>query len=210
MTKDVGKYFFKMGVEEQMMVRGWLGKNHARTEKQLKFIDIIANALSTISYEYAIATIEPSFDSNGEIDFCEGEPVAVGLSNIQWEKAAAKYAPEYKSDLATQEELLLWYAYRIAKGYWSLEYICDEPTWIYGNDLDFASPSADKEIGGFKDGVGNTHKIVKSDSGYVICGENYEQQDPIYAAAIATVNNDSTLRVPDMYGSGVFVLKKNI
>lgn len=211
MTEALKKYFFKMGVEELNKVSAWLPeKATATTEEQKDFLEKIEKALTRVCYSYAIAIIEPSFDFVGRLTYSEGAPVAVGLSDIEWEMEAIKFAPNYESDLATVEELLLFYAYRIAEGYWSISEVCDEPIYL-NNYTGEIKDSAAYEIGGFKDGIGNTYKIVKTEEGaYGLCGEDYEGQDPAFAASIADVIEDVSFRLPNKRGTGVIVLKRNI
>ena len=186
------KYFFTMGLKQKEIVRKWycsLDLNNIHSISQQEFLDIVKNAL-VFCNTYRIATIEPYvIESNEPVDevrigFKENQKpccdynLDIKIDCIPWiktrhhlnfdecYKASYNFARKYKSDLATIEELFLWYAYRIAMGYWTLEYICDDSS-SNGNyeDSPFASHNYDltsqKTVGGFNDGIGNIYKVVK-------------------------------------------------
>ena len=174
-------------------------------------------ALKFIDYNYRIANIEPSIDSNKRIFYREGEVVGQGIFSFKdWEDKATYFSPQYGSSLATVYELLLWYAYRIAMGYWSLEYICDDSSsegnyWNSPVPVHGFEPAGIRKVGGFLDGVGNTYKIVKNpEGGFSLCGGYYINNGNEYPVAEVLSNRD----VPNngfYYGSGVLVLKdKNV
>ena len=166
--------FFKMGKEERNVVRRWLFLAKPKTSNQKAFLNYVSEALAVITYDYKISTIEASH-KNDKLYFEEGKSVARGINSEVWTKMAKNYWPKKKSRLATLYELLLWYAYRVAKGYWSLEYVCDDSS-LEGNYLDSPKPShtfelsGKREVGGFYDGSGNTRKLVTHENGYALCG----------------------------------------
>ena len=83
-----------------------------------------------------------------------------------------------QSGIATEYEYYLWIAYRIAKGLLTLEAVCDDSSEL-GNyyDAETSSRSLEKSgertVGGFKDGIGNTAKIIKSEGEFVAVGADY-------------------------------------
>lgn len=170
------RYFFKMGEDERKLVKDWR-ENLKRegSDSSKKFLRRVDEALRNISYDYYIATIEPSMKAR-KLYYEPGNEVATGLTAEQWETKAKNYAPDLGSRLALVDELILWYAYRIAKGYWSLRYVCDDSS-VHGNYANSPKNSnyyntynsidliGIEKVGGFKDGVGNTYKIVKNHSG---------------------------------------------
>jgi len=212
MKKELRRYFFMMGKKEFEKIKEWLSVElEDVTEEQIKFLRDVTIELASDPDEYAIAIIEPSFDFVGRLTFCEDEPVAVGLSNIEWEKEAINFAPKYGSDLATIEELLLFYAYRIAMGWWTLEEVCDKPVYLESYDpMGKIKNSAYEYYGGFADGIGNTHKVVKTEDGYAVCGVGYSEQSPAFANSIATYELETSVRASDTESTGVIVLRKNI
>ena len=175
------KYFFKMGEKERTLVENWFLTHKAKTLYQEEFYGIIAIALEIIDYDYRIATIEPSISKDGEIYFHSKRKVAVSHTCAEWNRMVKNYAPEYNSKIATICELYLWYAYRIAMRYWSIEYVCDDSS-KYGNYSDSPETAFRRElsgvrnVGGFCDGIGNTFKLVKHDCGYILCGGSYKSK----------------------------------
>ena len=168
-------YFFTMGRDERAEVVKWYSTVQAKTNRQKDFLDEVGKAIEKVDYNYKISTIEPSRDKDGYLYFEEGKLVAKQYSLEAWEELAEKFAPENESRMASIYELVLWYAYRIAKGYWTISYVCDDSS-KKGNYID--SPDATKtieltgnrEVGGFNDGIGNTYKVVLAETGYAICG----------------------------------------
>ena len=169
------RYFFKMGENERAIVKEWREKIQRKgSDKSKTFLYRVDTALGNVNYDYYIATIEPSIKAR-KLYYEPGNEVATGLTAEQWETKAKNYAPNLGSRLASVDELILWYAYRIAKGYWSLKYVCDDSS-AHGNYCNTTKNNGIKirssknltgvqNVGGFKDGVGNTYKIVKNDTG---------------------------------------------
>lgn len=166
--------FFKMGENERDLVRRWIFLVKPKTPNQKAFLKYVSEALTVITYDYKISTIEAS-QKNGKLYFEEGNGVARGINFELWEKMAKNYWPKKNSRMATLYELLLWYAYRVAKEYWTLEYVCDDSS-LEGNYCDSPKPShtfdlsGKREVGGFYDGTGNTKKLVTHGNVYAICG----------------------------------------
>lgn len=173
---DVLKYFDVMCENERNLVKEWYEEQFAKTGSQLDFLSVVGEAIGEIEYNYLIANIEPSVDQNGKIFY--KEKCKVGIYLESWDESAEEFLPEHGSSLATLYELFLWYAYRIAKGFWSLEYVCDDSrsagNYYYApassNRLEL---SGERIVGGARDGVGNTQKIVKQGEDYYFCGGSY-------------------------------------
>lgn len=170
------RYFFKMGSKERRIIRSWRGTIQRSSDKSKEFLYRVDVALRNVNYDYYIATIEPSMKAR-KLYYEPGNEVATGLTAEQWETKAKNYAPHLGSRLALIDELILWYAYRIVKDYWSLKYVCHDSS-THGNYwnstinngtrhklYNFIDLTGVKKVGGFKDGVGNTYKIVKYHSG---------------------------------------------
>ena len=208
------QYFEMMTSLDRNLVENWYVTQKAKTDRQAEFLKIVGKALKKINYQYSISAIEPSVDEYGRIYFEKGAPVARYISCEDWIKKAKKFAPTFKSDLASLYELYLWYAYRIALGYWTLEDICDNVAYLkdrenetYRKKFDL---SGEKEIGGASDGVGNTYKLVKTDSvfGCAMCGGGCYYYGHYYPlTAISYWTNKQT---GSSHSTGVIVLRKYI
>ena len=210
MKMDVMKYFFLMGKEERELVRLWLSGVASETEAQAEFLMFVKNALTTIDYDYRIATIEPSMDNSKRLFYKDGEKVERYLSGFEWEAKGKEFAPERGSDLANLYELFLWYAYRIAKGLWTLEYVCDDSSSAgnYWNSPDASHAcevSGKREVGGFADGVGNTYKLVAYNAGFAACGGYCSNNGYDYPVADVCCDNNPNSTFSN--GSGVLVLR---
>ena len=174
-TANKLEHFFYMGESEQNLVRKWFVKANPETKAQEKFLDFVNEALMEIDYTYRISAIEPSIAPNGRLYFEKGKPIVSGLKLKTWSQKAKEYAPEFDSRLATLYELYLWYAYRIAKGYWTLQYVCDNSSAFgnYWNSLGALYKVANAGVtlvGGFYDGTGNSYKVVTHEEYYRMCG----------------------------------------
>ncbi|MBP3284298.1 MAG: hypothetical protein J6M02_02230, partial [Clostridia bacterium] len=115
------------------------------------------------------------------------------------------------SDLANLYELFLWYAYRIAKGLWTLEYVCDDSSSAgnYWNSPDAShgfEVSGRRKVGGFADGVGNTYKIVSHNEGFVACGGHFVCTG-VDSSAARVNYYDHPYYAYHCIGSGVLVLR---
>lgn len=207
-------YFFFMGEYEREKVRRWLQEITPTTTRQQSFITRVKDALRIINYDYKIATLEPSLDSEGGIFYKEGFPVAMGLTNQEWKEKAEQFYvdDEWYSELAEIHEGDLFKAYRVACGYWSLEAICDDSLLLDK----FSSPtyaphnlelSGARTIGGFKDGIGNTYHIYKTDMGYAQVGGRYIFPGCGFSATFSYYTNIPTSI--SHFGTAVLVLKRN-
>ena len=115
---DKGKYFVKITEQDREKVKKWLKGQEGKTDKEKKFLEVVKYAVQKINYDYWIATIEPSVKV-GRIYHVMGENVGVDCSSYQWWQMAKEYAPELGSRLAKLQELLFWYALRIANDLWT-------------------------------------------------------------------------------------------
>ena len=214
MKEDVKFFdtFFLMGLPEREKVAEWLELACAETEAQEDFLRRVTDALEVVDYDYYIATLEPSFH-NGEIVYSKGELVATGLTGREWVKKAQEYfsSNSWKSSLATLHEGDLFKAYRVAMGYWSLEYICDDSS-AEGNYLkvdrlhhDMAA-TGEFIVGGFADGVGNSFEVYRDKGGIALVGGAYMNLgflNPVTRAF--RFYPDAKIE----HGRGVLVIKQN-
>lgn len=202
--------FFFMGETERKEVAEWFEKVKVVTRSKKRFLQIVERAIASVNYDYWISVIEPSCDENGKIIFKEGEEVARSFRFFDWLEKAKEFSPEWNSELANLHELFLWYAWRIAKGYWSLSYVCNDSS-SKGNY--FNSPESSftfdasgvRKVGGFADGVGNTCKLVVHGADFVLCGGSYI--DFGYDYPVADIYVDNPVNCVYSHISGVIVLK---
>jgi hypothetical protein len=184
-NESISKYFICIGKSERRLVREWYSSLSDKLyeddeiwelrERIDRFLEIVYEAILKIHYDFKISTIEPSITENKQLYFAEGEPVAVGIRISDWKHLAKLYAPEYGSKIANIYELFLWYAYRIVKGYISLECVCKDSSGL-GNYIDALKATGNvevsgaREVGGFCDGIGNTFKYVTCKEGNALVG----------------------------------------
>lgn len=180
-------YFIKVSHEDRDRVKEWLKSCKSTSNRVNDFLNIVREATEMIDYEYWIAELEPSV-KDGKIYYEEGKDVGVGFSVPQWEKMARRFARERGSSVASLHELFLWYALRIVDGLWTIEFVTRNST-TGGNYFD--APGSSKKIdrsgqkicGGYKDGQGNTCKIVTIEGGYALVGGYYRRCGRDYPVA---------------------------
>ena len=211
-------YFFLMGEVERKKVAEWFDQVSLKVNKeksrQYEFLNRVEDALKVIDYDYYIATIESSFDEDGNIFYEEGNPVARGISLFEWEKKSTAFfsVGGWHSELAMLEEGDLFKAYRIAMGYWTIEYVCDDSS-LFGNYWNAPKSahgievSGAREVGGFKDGIGNTYEVYQTKSGLVLVGGYYCNDGDILPVSYIHYNYDPN-RI-NFNASGVLVLKRS-
>jgi len=206
------KYFFFMGESERNLVKQWLAETKPKTKKQKQFLKIVKRALKTIIYSYWISTIEPGANyqanPNLQLQFSEHEEPAE-FSCDYWEELAKKFAPNWNSALANWYELILFYAYRIAKNYWTIWFVCeDSRDYARTSWTDFSSDYvASRKIGGFYDGVNNTYKITKYKSRFVVSGRRFDMDTA--EPNIVSFYYEDDPKAFKFYATGVIVLRKN-
>ena len=214
--ENVKPFFFFMGRHEREKVAKWLTVTIPTTHNQVEFCRRVEVALQNVEYDFQIATMEPSFGVDGQLTFAKNKDVAVGLNYWQWlEKASSFYNDEFwQSDLAEIAEYDLFIAYRIATGCWTIEYVCDDSSGR-GNyrrgELDgcHMEKTGARRVGGFHDGVGNTHKLVKAGDSFVVCGGNYRALGSQYP--VGDVGSWVYFACEFVgYASGVVVIRKKV
>lgn len=207
------KHFTLIGKEERRLVASWyheqLEKNKPKPQKN--FLEWIYKALRLIDYDYLIANMEPSMDESGSLYYKEYHPVCVGLTCGEWEEKAKAFSAGYgSSELGDIYELFLWYAYRIASNKWSLEDVCNT-SYVLGNYWHAAlathelEPSGMRRVGGAKDGIGNSFKIVKYGTFFALCGGSFEFDSSYYPIADIKYYDNPESYCP--YGTGIVVIK---
>ena len=185
-------YFTKISEEERNNVKNWLENHQESTDKEKGFLEIVREAVRRIDYDYSIATIEPSI-KDGKIYYEEGEEVAIGFSVKQWRAMAKEYSEERGSRLANLYELFLWYALRIANGFWTLNYVANNSAskgnyWNATKASRRLEVSGAKECGGYNDGQGNAYKIVDFEDSYAVVGGAYDVDGYYYPVANVNTN----------------------
>lgn len=190
--EDFLKYFFTMGKKERKRVINWRNSHSSKTERQREFLNLVDKALKSVQYDYRIPLIEPSL-KDGKLYYAEKQYVAVNLNCNDSIQKAKEFAPQYKSRLANLNELCLWYAYRVAMGYCSFEYLCDNVN--LQSDSKYRSKirlSGFKKIAGAKDGIENTVKLVQRENGFALVGKSFITRDiKVQVSRVEYISSDS-------------------
>lgn len=199
---------------EIRLVHKWAAHEKAETRSQKQFLDWVNQGLYDIRYSYRMPEIEASI-KEGKVFFCPGERVAVdydwGVEYFDMEQKAKAFAPERYSDIATVHEMAIWYAYRIAKGYWSITDVCDNSSAL-GNYADAPNASHTLEVsgarltGGAHDGIGNTFKCVTHGFKYLLLSGNFKTTGINNPVGVAWANNYRTTDI--CRGTPIIVLRK--
>lgn len=182
------EYFVAITQNERNEVAKWLESKEGEGEKDERLVAFLKEALSRVTYDYWLPTMEPSVQ-DGKICYVEGAEVTKGILPEDWDELCKRYAPERGSRIANLYELFIWYAWRIAKGYWSYSEAILNSTGV-GNypkpksqyelsDLRKYAPhmieaAGKRKTGGFYDGQGNTCKIVTHKGKYKAIGGCYK------------------------------------
>lgn len=210
--KNTGKakYFTKITEKDREKVKNWLKEQKNAPQWAEKFLNCVQKAVKVINYDYWIANIEPSV-KDGKIYYAKGEDVGVGFSSKDWEKMAGMYAPERGSRLAELCELDMWYALRIANGLWTMDYVVYNSSsagnyWNAPDSTHKMEKTGARECGGYRDGQGNSYKIVTGEDGIALVGGNYGNHGDNYP--VADVGYDGDPNGIHNYGSGVLVFTK--
>ena len=204
------QYFVKIGKVQRRKVMDYYFSQKTKTIKQLRFLEEVKKALDLINYDYLIPIIEPSQVDN-KYCYYPGKPVCVGYSVIESEKKAKEYAPQFDSGIAKLEELYLWYAYRLAMGYWSISTLCDEINSVFSKKKTDEplqlKLSGEQKYAGARDGIENTMKIVKYGEEFMLIGNAYDETDslksPIKWRSVLKSNEDK----PQLTATPVIVLR---
>lgn len=170
-------YFTHITADDREKVKQWLAKQKETKNRERGFLERVKKAVQVVNYDYWIANLEPSVN-RGKIYYAKGEKVGVGVSCYQYKQMAEAYAPERCSRLAELHELFIWYALRIVNGLWTLDYVANDSSSAgnYGNapgSTGFWEKTGARECGGYRDGQGNTYKIVAVKDGFALVGGDY-------------------------------------
>lgn len=173
-------HFTKITEQDREKVKKWFEEemkklNH--TKKENDFLKDLGDSIPVVDYDYSVSSIEASV-RNGRIFYSVGEKVAIGVYANQWTEMAAEYAPERGSRMATLYELFIWYALRIANGFWTLDYVANDSSsggnyWNAPRSFKTIERSGVRKCGGYCDGQGNTYKLVTHGDGFAYVGGEY-------------------------------------
>ena len=209
---DKGEYFIKISEEDRKKVAEWLGEQEKEEFSHKRaFLNDVKQALEKIDYDYFIACLEPSV-KDGKIYYKEGEEVGVGFECSEWKKMAEEYCPERGSRLSQQAELVMWYAVRIVNELWTLQFVVKNSSGA-GNYHNAPNPSGNmektgaRECGGYKDGQGNSYRIVAvNDYTFALFGGDFYDDGRMRPVA----SSISGWEPPEAknWGAGVVVLTK--
>ena len=212
---DKVQYFTKISESDRNKVKSWLetrNEDDGVHDCQKQFLRFVRRAVESIDYDYWIATLEPSVE-DGKIYYAVDESVGIGFECKKWYNMALEYAPNRGSRMAKLIELFLWYAVRIVDGEWTLEYVTRNSS-SSGNYKNAPNATNNMEktgarsCGGYKDGQGNSYKIVivTEDNLFGIVGGDYYNDGA--ECPVATVFFGLNPYLSKEYGSGVVVLTK--
>ena len=197
-ARNPASYFFLMNEERIIEVMRWIEEAVPRNSCEKRFCKVVNDALDWYSTPFAISTIEPSImtiDSISKVDSLDNKriylspnnPITTGLTFSDWQYLCREFLPIYTSMMANTFEITLFYAYRIAMGYWSLSLVGG--TGHMGNyklslsRSDKLELSASQQVGGFRDGIGNTYVITQDLNGNPRsmggCYNSYNSERPI-------------------------------
>ena len=209
-NEDKFKYFVKITEQSREIVREWYKRQSTSKAREKIFMARVRQAIQNVDYDYWIATIEPSV-SNGEIFYAEYNDVAVRFTPSEWSVMAEKFAPERGSRQGKLHELIIWYALRAAEKKWTLRYVASDSSSAgnYKNAPRKAGKmekTGARECGGYRDGQGNTCKIVTVDDGYVSVGGHYQNAGDVCPVAWVDYSCSSNYCLTN--SSGVVVLTK--
>ena len=112
-------FFELITAKERQEVINWLESQKGEVKNE-EYIKIMKEALEVVTYDYWIATIEPSIE-NEKICYQEGKKVATSIVAKEWQILCQEYNPGRGSRMASLYELFIWYTLRVAKGYWTYE-----------------------------------------------------------------------------------------
>ena len=210
MSCEKAKFFTKITAEDRKKLKNWLAKQKGKSDREKSFLTRVGEAVKVVDHDYWIANLEPSV-TDGKIYYAEGNAVGVGFPCNQWNEMAKEYAPERGSRLSNEHELYIWYALRIVNGLWTLDYVANDSSSA-GNyrNAPVATHSMEKtgarECGGYRDGQGNSYKIVTREGGYVLVGGVYYLDGSFFPVADVYCNYDPNFI--QSFSSGVLVLTK--
>ena len=209
--QDEEPFFTKITAEDREKVKKWFAKQKGQTEREKAFLKRLAEAVQKVDYDYWIADLEPAIE-NGKIYYAKNHYVGVGFSCKQWNQMARDYKPERDSRLCNQYELFIWYALRIANSLWTLDYVANNSSsagnyWNAPKSSECRDKTGAKECGGYRDGQGNSYKIVNRDNGYAIVGGDYNDAGENYPVAAVNYYGNVVDYIHDN-GTGVLVLTK--
>ena len=193
-------FFCKIGEKEREEIKKYLENAASFRKKEIDFLASVEYALHEIDYDFWISTIEPTIKDN-KLIFARREEIAQPMSLNEWIDKVADFDSEFNSKIARSEEVMLFYAYRLARGWWNLEYICvnsssdgnyRESRWHSGKcDL-----TDHQKVGGFNDGVGNTYKIVMmTDELASLYGGSWETSGMLKPVASCTYIMDNDVKL---------------
>ena len=172
-------FFSKITSKERDEANEWVKGQEFKTDPEKDFEKLLKEALKEVNYDYWISNIEPCVDeTTGRLEFVENRPVAVGYSCNQLKEMCNAYYPKRGSRMATLYELFIWYAYRIVKGYWTLDFVANDSSsggnyWNAPVAIHRIVKTGARLCGDFKDGQGNTYKVVTYKDRFVLVGGSY-------------------------------------
>lgn len=209
-AQEAKEFFTEITVEDREKVKNWLEKQKARNAREEVFFERVASAIQEVKFPYWIANIEPAAEGE-RIYYSTGAEVEVEFSFDQWKKSAECFMPQRGSRLSSHQELFVWYALRIANGQWSIDYVVNDSSrggnyWYAPGSSGYLESAGKRVCGGFRDGQGNTCKIVTYGDDFAVAGCNYI--DDCNCFPVATLFAGDIPQYLLKYATGVVVLTK--
>lgn len=179
-------FFVPITSKERREVAKWIEKQKEEKRSE-EYMKIMREALQSVQYDYWIVTLEPSI-KDGKIYYQEGLKVATGIIAGEWKELCKEYNQKRGSRIATLYELFIWYTLRVAKGYWTYEELMQDSDKLgnySGSNVRYSKKdlrhykrgqelTGARECGGYKDGQGNTCKIVTHKGKFLAVGGCYK------------------------------------
>ena len=187
LESQIQSHFITMNDGKIRKVKEWYKDQNPNTVRENRILADVSIALEIVNKPYKVSTMECGV-IDGKIYYQKGAIIEESLNCYEWEKKARQFAPGYGSDIATLYEAALWYAYRVAVGFWNLDYVCNN-SFGKGNYRDSTGASLRYEsagvrmVGGARDGIGNTYRLVKLRREFLLGGGafyNLGKNFPVY------------------------------
>ena len=171
MTKEIDLYFLSAEKPEREFAKQWIASFTPQTVSQVDFVRVVKRATMNIDFDFKIAMYDPSVDSEGKI-FYEQDSNFTPFSVDRWvAKVKAFYRSGYwYSDVATIEELFLYYTLLIASDMFTVSELCDEPNIGHMSSL----------VQSDSYGIWNTKKLVRLKNEENVFPKNYAVVGGLY------------------------------
>lgn len=215
---DSEKYAIREWLEDEVCQvkaeMSWQKKEQDKEDikNKLMFLGRVASGLTQAYYSFNISVMEPAITKGDRqeesVRYQAGLPIYSGISCMNWEALFATLVPNGRSHLANLFELDLLLAWEIAEGALTLEEVVVDSSNVGGyTSLEPRATRVTGQIkcGKFFDGFGNTKKLVKNGSEFVVVGGSHGSDGKISPIASYRPRNQDKGILSDY--TGVLVIK---